>query len=123
MKNKFDVVVIGTGVAGTTVAHNCRAAGWSVAIVDSLPFGGTCAFRGCDPKKVLFEVASLLDRSRRMKGYGIASEDIHIDWPALVRFSERSRCLFRIMPNKDSKMPGLPLFMARLVLLIRQQYR
>ena len=49
MHDKFDLVVIGSGTAGSTVAFQCRAAGWSVAIIDSLPFGGTCALRGCDP--------------------------------------------------------------------------
>ena len=47
----FDLIVIGTGVAASTVAWKCRSAGWSVAIVDSRPFGGTCALRGCDPKE------------------------------------------------------------------------
>lgn len=110
MNNKFDVVVIGSGVAGATVAHNCRAAGWSVAIVDSLPFGGTCALRGCDPKKVLFEVASLLDRSRRMKGYGIASEDIHLDWPALVRFKREVTVPFSENAEKGFKGAGIAAF-------------
>jgi hypothetical protein len=32
-------------------AHRCRATGWRVAVIQ--PFGGTCALRGCDPKKVL----------------------------------------------------------------------
>ncbi len=53
MEKKFDLVVIGTGSAGSTVAHKCRKAGWNVAIVDSRPFGSTCALHGCDPKKVL----------------------------------------------------------------------
>ena len=47
----FDLVVIGTGSAASTVASQCRAAGWQVAIVDSRPFGGTCVLRGCDPKR------------------------------------------------------------------------
>ena len=34
-------------------AHRCRATGWRVAVIDHQPFGGTCALRGCDPKKVL----------------------------------------------------------------------
>lgn len=51
MLRKFDLVVIGTGSAASTVAYECRKAGWEVAIVDSRPFGGTCALRGCDPKK------------------------------------------------------------------------
>jgi glutathione reductase (NADPH) len=41
------------------------AAGWNVAIVDSLPFGGTCALRGCDPKKVLVEAAKIIDSNQR----------------------------------------------------------
>jgi glutathione reductase (NADPH) len=48
----YDLVVIGTGVAASTVAWECHSAGWKIAIIDSRPFGGTCALRGCDPKKV-----------------------------------------------------------------------
>jgi glutathione reductase (NADPH) len=53
MKSPFDLVVIGTGAAASAVAFRCQSAGWSVAILDSRPFGGTCALRGYDPKKVL----------------------------------------------------------------------
>lgn len=56
----FDLVVIGTGSAASTVASQCRAAGWQTAIVDSRPFGGTCALRGCDPKKVLVGAAEVM---------------------------------------------------------------
>jgi len=61
MTRKFDLVVIGTGSAASTVAHECGSAGWEVAIVDSRPFGGTCALRGCDPKKVLVGAAEVVD--------------------------------------------------------------
>ena len=49
----FDLVVIGSGSAAQNIASRCRAAGWSVAMIDKRPFGGTCALRGCDPKKML----------------------------------------------------------------------
>src|SRR6266566_662067 len=67
MTRKFDLVVIGTGSAASTVARECRSAGWEVAIVDSRPFGGTCALRGCDPKKVLVGAAevTILHRGQR----------------------------------------------------------
>ena len=81
----FDVVIVGTGAAATSVAYPCRAAGKSVALIDDRPFGGTCVNRGCDPKKVLVGVADTVDRARRMTGYG-ASGDVCIDWPALMRF-------------------------------------
>ena len=86
MQDKFDLVVIGTGTAGSTVASQCRAAGWSVAVIDSLPFGGTCALRGCDPKKVLVGTAELLDFSRRLLGKHTVKGKLTIDWPELIRF-------------------------------------
>ncbi len=46
MNKNFDLIVIGTGSAGSNAAYACRSAGWKVAIIDSRPFGGTCALRG-----------------------------------------------------------------------------
>jgi glutathione reductase (NADPH) len=86
MKKRFDLVVLGTGAAASTVAHTCRAAGWQVAIVDSLPFGGTCALRGCDPKKVLVGAAEVVDWARRIQGKGFQEDGARLDWPRLVQF-------------------------------------
>ena len=49
-------------------------------------FGGTCALRGCDPKKVLVGAAEAVDWTRRMKGKGIRAAKLQIDWPELMRF-------------------------------------
>ncbi len=81
----FDLIVIGTGTAGSIAAYKCRSAKWNVAIIDSQPFGGTCALRGCDPKKVLVGAAELFDWNRRMNSRGV-SGDAAINWPALMRF-------------------------------------
>ena len=86
MGRAFDLVVVGTGHAGATAAHRLRSDGWTVAIVDKRPFGGTCALRGCDPKKVLVGFAELVDWHRRMRGRGLAGQEVHIDWPSLMRF-------------------------------------
>lgn len=83
---EFDVVVIGTGSAASTVAHACRAAGRQVAVIDARPFGGTCALRGCDPKKVLVGAADIVDWNRRMQGKGIHGAEAHINWTELMRF-------------------------------------
>lgn len=85
MSEEFDLIVLGTGAAGSTPALNCRAAGWRVAVTDDQPFGGTCANRGCDPKKVLVGAADLVSWQRRMQGHGVAG-DASIDWPALMAF-------------------------------------
>ena len=86
MTESFDLIVLGTGAAATSAAYPCREAGWRVAIVDQRPFGGTCALRGCDPKKVLVGAADLLDWNRRMAGKGVNAPGAAIDWPALMRF-------------------------------------
>ena len=97
--SKFDVVVIGTGAAASTAAMRCRKAGKQVAVVDSRPFGGTCALRGCDPKKVLVGAAELLDWNLRMGEHGICSDPVQIDWPRLMQFK---RTFIESVP-KDSE--------------------
>ena len=85
MSESFDLVVIGSGSAGSAVAGRCQRAGWRVAMVDERPFGGTCALRGCDPKKVLVGIAEAVDATRRLRGHGIEG-DSRVDWPSLMAF-------------------------------------
>src|SRR6266849_563509 len=88
MSNVYDLVIVGTGTAAMVAAMRVRAAGWSVAVVDFRPFGGTCALRGCDPKKMLVTGAETVDLALRMRGNGIAG-DTRIDWPELMAFKHR----------------------------------
>ncbi len=80
-----DLIVIGTGTAASVVAMGCRKAGWSVAIIDHRPFGGTCALRGCDPKKMLVAACEVIDGFERMGAIDTVKGEVHIDWPALQR--------------------------------------
>jgi glutathione reductase (NADPH) len=81
----YDLAVTGSGTAAMVAAMRVRAAGWSVAVIDHRPFGGTCALRGCDPKKMLVGGAAALDHAHRMRGKGIAG-DARIDWADLMAF-------------------------------------
>ena len=85
MTRRYDLVIVGTGTAAMVAAMRLRTAGWSVAIIDFRPFGGTCALRGCDPKKMLIAGAETLDSVARMHNHGVAG-DVRIDWPALIAF-------------------------------------
>ena len=85
MNEEYDLFVIGAGMAGTTAANKCATQGWSVGIVDALPYGGTCALRGCDPKKILRRGAEVIDAARLMQDKGISNDGISIDWSALMR--------------------------------------
>jgi glutathione reductase (NADPH) len=82
----FDLLVIGSGSAAQAVASRCRKAGWTVAMIDKRPFGGTCALRGCDPKKVLVDAAAAVDAARRLSGKGVRCDSLAIDWTDLIRF-------------------------------------
>src|ERR671923_1705737 len=86
INSKYDLIVIGTGVAASHAASKCSSAGWKVAIIDYKPFGGTCALRGCDPKKVLVSAEEVIDLEYRMQGKGVSSKDIRINWPDLAHF-------------------------------------
>src|SRR5216683_3679597 len=82
---RYDLVVIGTGTAAQVASAWVRAAGWSVAVIDHLPFGGTCALRGCDPKKMLISGAEAVDLPRRMRGRGVVG-NVKINWRDLIAF-------------------------------------
>jgi glutathione reductase (NADPH) len=57
-----------------------------VAVIDARPFGGTCALRGCHPKKMLVSAAEVIDATARMAGKGVRIHNAAIDWQALMRF-------------------------------------
>jgi glutathione reductase (NADPH) len=82
---RVDLAVVGSGVAAGIVARRCRAAGWSVVVIEKRPLGGTCALRGCDPKKVLRRGAEIVEAARLLRGRGITGE-VAIGWPELMAF-------------------------------------
>jgi glutathione reductase (NADPH) len=81
-----DLVVVGSGEAAQGVAYRMRAVGWSVAAIDSRPFGGTCPLRGCDPKKVLVGLAELVDWGRRLQGSGVSAPAPTLAWSDMIAF-------------------------------------
>lgn len=72
-------------MAGMTIANKCAKKGLKTAVTDSRPYGGTCALRGCDPKKILVGAAEIIDRANKMKGIGIEG-DISINWQDLMAY-------------------------------------
>lgn len=81
----YDLIAIGTGSAASSVISRCAEAGWKIAVIDEREFGGTCALRGCDPKKVLAGAAELIDWNERMKGKGVEG-NASIRWSELMAF-------------------------------------
>lgn len=100
MTKTYDLIVIGTGTAAMVASNRMASAGRKVAVMDYRPFGGTCALRGCDPKKMLITGAQVIDDIRRMTGRGVITEDARIAWPDLMTFK---RTFTSPVPAKQEK--------------------
>ncbi|HIE53669.1 MAG TPA: NAD(P)/FAD-dependent oxidoreductase, partial [Chromatiaceae bacterium] len=70
----YDVVVIGSGVAGYSAAISLARNGLRVAVVEKHRIGGECVNYGCVPSKVFYSIAESL---RTIKSYGGSST---IEW-------------------------------------------
>src|SRR5258708_1115055 len=101
MPRTYDLTVIGSGTAAQIASHRIASAGWKVAVIDHRPFGGTCALRGCDPKKMLLTGPQILDDVRRLTGRGITTREARVTWPDLVAFK---RTFTGPVPEKQEKL-------------------
>lgn len=87
MERDYDIIIMGCGVAGTTLAYKVASSGLNIAIIDCREYGGTCPLRGCDPKKVLASASEATDWNNRLIGKGAGTEGLlSIDWPSLIEF-------------------------------------
>lgn len=99
MSKQTDVIVIGSGTAGYTAAYALRRAGREVLVTDRRPFGGVCAMRGCQPKKILVAAAQAVQGVRMLSGQGVRG-DCRLDWAELMRFK---RAFTDAVPERTEK--------------------
>jgi pyruvate/2-oxoglutarate dehydrogenase complex dihydrolipoamide dehydrogenase (E3) component len=67
-ENIYDVVVIGMGPIGLTVAERARAAGLSVVGVERELVGGECSYWACIPSKAMLRPVVAVADARRVDG-------------------------------------------------------
>ena len=96
---QYDVIVIGSGMSGMTVANKCASKGLKVAVTDELPYGGTCALRGCDPKKIIIGATEVRDFAQRLVGKGINTVP-QVEWKDIMAFKQE---FVDAMPEKIEK--------------------
>lgn len=70
-----DLLIIGGGKAGKSLAMDLAAAGQSVAMVERGMIGGTCINVACIPTKTLVNSARLLTTMRRAAEFGITGAE------------------------------------------------
>ena len=88
MTEHYDLIAIGAGSGGLSVANRAASYGAKVAVVESGRLGGTCVNRGCVPKKVMWYGASMAHWLKDAPGYGFDVETRGFNWGALVEKRE-----------------------------------
>lgn len=80
MVQHFDLIVLGAGSAGLTVAQRAARHGAKVALIDPGLMGGTCVNLGCVPKKALWFAAQLAQAQSLAADYGFDLVPGKLDW-------------------------------------------
>ncbi|WP_298721771.1 dihydrolipoyl dehydrogenase [uncultured Ferrovibrio sp.] len=83
----FDIIIIGAGPGGYTMAIRCAQLGMKTAVVEKrATLGGTCLNVGCIPSKALLQSSELFNEA----GHGFATHGIKVgklelDLPAMMK--------------------------------------
>lgn len=77
--SEVDVVVIGAGTAGLNAVAEVRKSGRSWVLVESGPYGTTCARVGCMPSKLLIAAADRAHQVSTAGVFGICTGPMSVD--------------------------------------------
>lgn len=79
----YDFLVIGGGSGGLAAAKRAAGHGAKAAVIERDRLGGTCVNRGCVPKKVMFNAASIGEMLRDARDYGFDIDTRSFSWSTL----------------------------------------
>lgn len=89
MTTTYDLITIGGGSGGLSVAERAASYGARCAVIESGKLGGTCVNLGCVPKKVMWNAANLAHALYDATGYGFRLVYQGFDWRALKQAREQ----------------------------------
>src|SRR4051794_1926343 len=92
MREEFDVVCLGGGVAGEALASGLQDCGLTLAVVERELVGGECPYWGCVPSKTLLRSGETLSEANRARALAASRVEWAVDFPkvsARVRWMAR----------------------------------
>ena len=81
MKQEYDVVCLGGGVAGEAIAVGLKDSGLTLAVVERELVGGECPYWGCVPSKTLLRSGETLTESGRARVLAASRVEWTVDFP------------------------------------------
>jgi pyruvate/2-oxoglutarate dehydrogenase complex dihydrolipoamide dehydrogenase (E3) component len=100
LRQEFDVVCLGGGVAGEAIAAGLRDSGLTLAVVERELVGGECPYWGCVPSKTLLRSGETLSEADRARLIAASRVEWTVDFP---KVSTRVRSMAR---NLDDSRPA-----------------
>ena len=83
MAQHYDLIAIGGGSGGLSVAERAARYGAKCAVIEKGPLGGTCVNVGCVPKKIMWFGATIAHTLEEAAGYGFQLGERTFDWAKL----------------------------------------
>jgi glutathione reductase (NADPH) len=80
MSERFDLIVLGAGSGGLSVAQHAARLSARVALFDADALGGTCVNRGCVPKKAMWYAAQIAEMHQVAADIGFETTPMQLDW-------------------------------------------
>ena len=84
MKNKFDLVILGSGSTAFAGAIRAAELGKTAAMTEVRTLGGTCVNRGCLPSKNLIEAARIVWEAAHPRYPGLAPVKMGVNFAELI---------------------------------------
>lgn len=84
----YDLIVIGSGAAGSAAALLVAKAGRRVALIEASEFGGESPNWGDIPSKTMLHIANLYDEARHGDRFGIRSSMLGYNYPSILRWKD-----------------------------------
>ncbi|MFO7767647.1 MAG: mercuric reductase [bacterium] len=86
---KVDVIIIGSGQAGSPLATRLAGSGQQVVLIERAYLGGTCVNYGCTPTKTIIASARAAHAARGAGRLGVETGPVSVDFEAVMARKDR----------------------------------